>query len=67
MARFHPTIQPKVHIRDITHPIFYSTTSLQWFRVSSCAPPPFISSEPPLRTEPLSDPPPPWGDGQSPR
>ena len=54
MAPFHPTIQPKVHIPDITHPTFYTTTSLQWFRGSSCAPP-FISSEPPSRTEPLAD------------
>ena len=45
-----------MHIPDVTHPTFYSTTSLQWYRGASCAPP-FISSEPPLRTEPLPDPP----------
>ena len=56
IATFHSTIQPKVHIPGITHPTFYSTTSLQWFRGSSCAPP-FISSVPPLRTEPLAEPP----------
>ena len=53
---FHPTIQPKVHIPDITHPTFYTTTALQWFPGSSCAPA-FISSKPPLRTEPLREPP----------
>ena len=37
-------------------PRVHSTTSLQWYRGASCAPP-FISSEPPLRTEPLPDPP----------
>ena len=47
MAPFHPTIQPKVHIPDITHPTFYSTTALHWYRGASCPPPPFISSEPP--------------------
>ena len=58
MAPFHPTIQPKVHIPDITRPTFYSTTSLQWYRGASCAPPPpFISSEPLLRTKPLPGPP----------
>ena len=58
IAPFHPTIPPKVHIPDITHPTFYSTTSLQWYRGASMPPPPpFISSEPPLRTEPLPDPP----------
>ena len=56
MALFHPTIQPKVHIPDITHPTLYSTTALHWFRGSSYAPPPFISNEPPLCTEPLPDP-----------
>ena len=40
----------------MTHPTFYGTTSLQWYRGASCAPP-FISSEPPRRTEPLPDPP----------
>ena len=47
---------PQVHVPDVTHPNFYSTTSLQWYRGASCAPP-FISSEPPVRTEPLPDPP----------
>ena len=56
IAPFHPTVQPKVHIPDIAHPTFYSTTALQWFRGSSCAPP-LISSEPRLRTEPLPEPP----------
>ena len=56
VAPFHPTIPPQVHVPDVTHPTFYSTTSLQWYRGASCAPP-FISSEPPLRTEPLPDPP----------
>ena len=56
IAPFHPTIPPQVHVPDVTHPTFYSTTSLQWYRGASCAPP-FISSEPPLRTEPLPDPP----------
>ena len=28
---FHPTIPPQVHIPDITHPSFYSTSSLQWY------------------------------------
>ena len=62
MAVFHPTIQPKVHIPDITHPTFYSITSLQWYRGASCAPS-FILSEPPLRTAPILGPPQ-WGDGQ---
>ena len=56
MAPFHPTIQPKVHIPDMTHPTFYCTTSLQCYCGASCAPP-SISSEPPLRTEPLPGPP----------
>ena len=56
IAPFHPTIPPQVHVPDVTHPTFYSTTSLQWYRGASCAPP-FISSEPPVRTEPLLDPP----------
>ena len=56
VAPFYPTIPPQVHLPDVTHPTFYSTTSLQWYRGASCAPP-FISSEPPLRTEPLPDPP----------
>ena len=56
IAPFHPSIPPQVHIPDITHPTFYSTTSLQWYRGASM-PPPFISSEPPLCTEPLPDPP----------
>ena len=47
-------MSPQVHVPDVTHPTFYSTTSLQWYRGASCAPP-FISSEPPVRTEPLSD------------
>ena len=57
IAPFHPTIPPQVHIPDVTHPTFYSTTSLQWYRGASM-PPPFISSELPLRMEPLPDPPP---------
>ena len=56
IAPFHPTIPPQVHVPDVTHPTFYSTTSLQLYRGASCAPP-FISSEPPVRTEPLPDPP----------
>ena len=51
-----PPSPPQVHVPDVTHPTFYSTTSLQWYRGASCAPP-FISSEPPVRTEPLPDPP----------
>ena len=57
---FHLTIHHKVHIPDITHPTFYTTIALQWFRGSSCAPS-FISSEPPLRTEAPPEPPPPLG------
>ena len=56
IAPFHPTIPPQVHVPDVTHPTFDSTTSLQWYRGASCAPP-FISSGPPVRTEPLPDPP----------
>ena len=56
IAPFHPTIPPQVHIPDITHPTFSTTTSLQWYRGASM-PPPFISSEPSLHTEPLPDPP----------
>ena len=56
IASLHPTIPPQVHVPDVTHPTFYSTTSLQWYRGASCAPP-FISSEPPLRTEALPHPP----------
>ena len=56
IAPFHPTIPPQVHIPDITHPTFYSTSSVQWYRGASCAPP-FISSESLLRTEHLPDPP----------
>ena len=41
-------------ILAVTHPTFYSTRSVQWSRGASCAPP-FISSEPPLRTEHLPD------------
>ena len=51
-----PPSPAQVHIPDITHPTFYSTTSLTRYRGASMAPP-FISSEPPLRTEPLPDPP----------
>ena len=56
IAPFHPTIPPQVHIPDITPPTIYSTSSLQWYRGASCAPP-VISSESPLRTEPLPEPP----------
>ena len=56
IAPLHPTIPPQVDVPGVTHPTFYSTTSLQWYRGASCAPP-FISSEPPVRTEPLPDPP----------
>ena len=28
IAPFHPTIPPQVHVPDVTHPTFYSTTSL---------------------------------------
>ena len=55
MAPLHCTMQPKVHIPDITHPAFYSTTSLQLFRGSSSAPP-FISREPPFCTKTLPEP-----------
>ena len=64
MAPFHPTIQPKVHIPDITHPTLYSTTSLQGFGDHHPRPPSFLGN-PPLCTEPLPDPPP-WGDGRFP-
>ena len=56
IAPFHPTIPPQVHIPNITHSTFYSTISLPWYRGASCAPP-LISSEPPLRTEHLPEPP----------
>ena len=56
IAPFHPTIPPQVHIPDITRPTFYSTISLQWYCGAPCAPP-FILSEPPLRTETVPDPP----------
>ena len=56
MAPFHPTIQPKVHIPDITHPTFYGTTSLQWYRASSCAPPPSIRVNPPSTQNPFPHP-----------
>ena len=39
VAPFHPTIPPRVHVPDVTQPTFYSTTSLQWYRGASCAPP----------------------------
>ena len=66
IAPFHPTIQPKVHIPDITHPTFYSTTALQWFRGSSCPPPPlFPTNPPPPHRTPSRTPP--WGDVQFPR
>ena len=57
IAPFHPTIPPLLHIPGITHTTFYSTSSLQWYRGASMPPPPFISSEPPLSTEHLPDPP----------
>ena len=57
IAPFHPTIPLQVHIPDITHPTFYSTSSLHWYRGASCARPPLTSSEPPLRTEHLPGPP----------
>ena len=56
IAPFHQTIHPKVHIPDIAHPTFYSTTAQQLFWGSFFAPT-FISSEPPLRTLPLLTPP----------
>ena len=56
IAPFHPTIPPQVRVPDVTQPTFSSTTSLQWYRGASCTPP-FISSEPPVHTEPLPDPP----------
>ena len=60
MSPFHPTIQPKAHIPDITHPIFYNTTSLQWFWGSSCPPPPTsFEVNPPSATNPFPTPPPP--------
>ena len=46
IAPFHPTIPPQVHVPDVTHPTFYSTTSLQWYRGASCAPPSFQVSPP---------------------
>ena len=55
IAPFHPTIPPQVHIPDLTHPTFYSTTSLQWYRGASMAPP-FISSEPPSAPNPFPTP-----------
>ena len=63
MAPLHPTIQPKVHIPDITHPTFYSTTSLRWLGgVPICPPPSFqVNSPPPHRTLSRT---PPSGDGQ---
>ena len=39
IAPFHPTIPREVHIPDITHRTWYSTTALQWYRGSCCAPP----------------------------
>ena len=62
MASFHPTIQPKVHIPDITHPTFYITTSLQWFRDHHVIPPSF-QVNPPHRTP---SPPPLGATGDSP-
>ena len=56
IAPFHPTIPQQVHIPDITHPTFYTTTSLQWYRGASMPPPPFISTEPPLCMEHLPTP-----------
>ena len=56
IAPSRPTIPQQVHIPDITHPTFDSTSSLQWYRGASCAPP-FISSEPPFRTQHFPDPP----------
>ena len=60
IAAFHPTFRTEVHIPDITKTTFYTTSSLQWYRGASCAPP-FISSEPPLSTEHLSEHLPPHG------
>ena len=56
MASFHPTIQPKVHIPDLTHPTFYSTTTLQLFRVSPCAPPSLQANPPSARNPFLTAP-----------
>ena len=65
MAPFHPTIQPKVHMPDITYPTFYSTTSLQWFPGVLMCPPLSFQVNPPSATNPF--PTPSWGDGRPPR
>ena len=46
IAPFHPTIPPQVHIPDITQSTFYSTSSLQWYRGASRAPPPSFRVNP---------------------
>ena len=56
LTPFHLTIPPQVHIPTITYPTFYTPMSLQWYH-GACCPPPFLSSERPLRTEPLPEPP----------
>ena len=56
MAPFHPTIEPKVHILDITHPTFYNTTSLQWYWGSSCPPPPSFQVNVPSAPNPFPNP-----------
>ena len=56
IAPFHPTIQPKVHISNITHPTFYSTSSLQWYRGASCAPPASFRVNPPSAANPFPNP-----------
>ena len=63
IALFHPTIPPQVHIPDITHPTFYSTSSLQWYRGASCASPSLhFERTPPSHRTPSRTPS--WGDGQ---
>ena len=55
VAPFHPTIPPQVHVPNVTHPTFYSTTSLQWYRGASCTPPSF-QVNPPSAPNPFSTP-----------
>ena len=58
IAPFHPTIPPHVHTPNITrtHLLQYNFFAMvPWCLMRP--PPPFILSQPPLRTEPLPDPP----------
>ena len=45
-----------VHIPDITHPTFYTTTALQWFRGSCCAPLIYFKRTPPPHLTPSPPP-----------